>query len=199
MRTPGFLLALALAVCLGAACVPSNRTAGTEPSGFSAPFAVALPDFATPVTREEIHDAYVQYGSTAIVRKLHTENAANWNMVMNKIAAGDAAWIECAAEYIMPGADAGASEDIMISLAYGLQNNPRAVLIMSQGQGIPVDSICTLPFIEPDAGFVESYGKKTVAALGKVNEPRLAGSRNECLRLLRDSLARAAQEYTAGR
>lgn len=204
IRPRSLPLFLVLLFALGAAaCVPSGR--GTHgavaPSGFAGQYAVALPEFATPVTRGEITTAFAEYGSVAIVRKLHTGNAANWNMIMNKVAAGDAAWIRCAAEYILPGADGAAAEDIIISLAYGLQGNPTAVLAaLGDDAGVSIESVCSLPFIEPDQGFLETYGERTLAALRKVGKRDLVLPRNECMHFLQDSLVRAAaEEYAAGK
>lgn len=192
---------LLLALCC-ISCVPSGRGYNTaaSPSGFSGRFALALPEFGTPVTPEEIESAYAQYGAAAIVRKLHAENAANWNMIMNRIAAGDVAWIKCAAEFIIPGTDASATDDIVISFAYGLQTNPESVLaFLGTDPGISAEAVCSLPFIEPEPGFLDDYAGKAVAALRRVQKAALVPSRNECLRLLRENLARADGEYTAGR
>ena len=197
-----FSLAIVVLALGSAACLPSGgRTGHAGPSGFAGQYAVALPEFASPVTREEIETAFARYGSTAIVRKLHTGEAADWNMIMNRVAAGDAAWIRCVAEYILPGANGAAEEDIIVSFAYGLQTNPAAVLAsLGDGAGVSLDAVCSLPFEDQDRGFLENYGNRAMSALGKVRNAELVAPRNECINLMRGTLARAADGgYAAGR
>ena len=202
MRASFLLLGLLVMFSASAvSCVPTRNLAGsgTQPSGFSGRYALALPEFGTPVTPDEVREAYVRYGAAAVIRKLHTDNAANWTVIMNRIAAGDPAWIACFTECILPGADGEAGDDIFLSLAYGLQNNPEAVLLSGVERGVSMDAVCSAPFDEPDRGFMEKYGERALSALRKIDKPRLLGARNDCIRTLRDSLGRDERAHAAGR
>ncbi|WAW10149.1 hypothetical protein NB640_00290 [Oxalobacter vibrioformis] len=134
------------------------------------PYDAPLPDFSTPVTHEEVRMAYYRYSVVSIVKKLHENNAANWNMIMGKGVKGDKEWIQYAAIYIAPGTDAGATTDYMVSLAHALSNNPRAVLSLEGSADRSLLAVCTLPFIEPEYDFIQAYGKKTQTALKEVKE-----------------------------
>ena len=164
------------------------------------PYAAAVPIFSTPVTLEEVRLAYYKYSGPAIVKALHTANAANWNLIMDSVAAGDADWIFYSAIYIAPGTDAGPSTEYTITLALALSNNPKAVLeLESSGPGRSLLSVCDLPFIEPEYAFIKSYGEKTLAALRGLDQPYLADSRDICLDRLEKSLASAAKAHAEGR
>ncbi len=168
-------------------------------SNASNPCDAALPPFSTPVTHEEVRLAFYKYSAPAIVRKLMENDAANWNMIMKKIAEGDADWIYHAAAYIRPGADAGSTEEFTDALALALRYNPGEVLLLEQGIGISMLNVCSLPFVEPEYDFVKSYGQKALAALRKVDNPWLEESRATCLRRLQEQMDRAEKDYQEGR
>jgi len=73
-----------------------------------------------------------------VVKALRENNATNWDMIMDKVSAGDADWIFAAAVYILPGTDAGTTTDVIVSLAYGLPDNPEAVLSLELGPHISI-------------------------------------------------------------
>ncbi len=186
-------LVLLTAVWL-AGCAPQAPSLLDDPH----PYDAALPPFSTPVTCEEIRLAFYKYSGPAIVRKLTEGDAANWTMILAKIEAGDPEWITCAAAYIAPGTDAGATTDLLVALAFGLPRNPQAVLSQEVGLGLSMLSVCSLPFIEPTYDFVKSYGEETVAALLRVDEPYLLDARDTCLRRMREALDRAETVFASG-
>ena len=55
------------------------------------------PKFHTPVTQEEVRSAYYKYSAPSVVRALHENNAANGDMIMDKVSSGDAGWISTTA------------------------------------------------------------------------------------------------------
>lgn len=174
-----------------------NAVAG-EAQASSSPYDAPLPGFSTPVTPEEVRMAYYRYSAVAIVRKLQENNAANWNMIMDKVARGDKEWILYSAIYLSPGTDAGTTTDYTVALAQALPNNPQAVLALEGGAGRSLLAVCSLPFIEPEYDFIMAYGKKTLDALSAVNEDYLLESRNTCSRRLQESLKNAQKRKAQG-
>ena len=193
IRTASLFLLVTMCVITGCSTQP--------PSLLSTPNSheVPLPPFSTPVTCGEVRSAFLSYSAPAIVKKLMENDFANWRMIMEKIAEGDAEWIRCAARYIKPGTDACASEEFGDALAYALQHNPEAVLSLEQGTGISLSSVCSWPFVEPEYDFVLSYGEKALAALHKVDSPYLQESRDICIQRLQEGFDFLQKEYREGR
>ncbi len=111
-------------------------------------------------------------------------------MIMDNIAEGDAGWIAVAGAYVLPGTDAGATTDFIVSLAYGLPRNPEAVLALETDAHVSLLAVCSLPFIEAEESFIQAYGAKTLQALAAVDRPYLAAARDACIRRLQDNLSR---------
>jgi hypothetical protein len=186
---------LVAAVCI-AGCAKQAPSLLHDPNPYDAP----LPPFSTPVTREEVREAFYKYSVLAIVKKLKEGDAANWNMILDKIAEGDKDWITYAAIYIVPGADAANATELLVSFAYGLPRNPEAVLAQEvAGLGLSMLNVCTIPFIEPTYDFVKNYGEETLAALLRVDKPYLVDSRDTCIRRLREILDRSEKAFAEGR
>jgi len=163
------------------------------------PYDPPLPPFSTPVTREEVRLAFYTYSAPAIVRKLLEGDAANWNMILDKIIEGDKDWIIDATTFIAPGTDAAATTGLIAAMAYGLSKNPEAVLLQEvAGLGVSMLDICTMPFLEPTYEFVVSYGKETLAALQQVDKPYLIDSRDTCIRRLRETLKYSEEVVAKG-
>lgn len=190
--------ALDLILCIAALACALNTSAENLQVSFN-PYDGPLPHFSTPVTHEEVRIAYYRYSVVSIVKKLHENKAANWNMIMGKVAQGDPEWIQYSAIYIAPGTDAGATTDYIVSLAHALPNNPQAVLGLEGGAGRSLLQVCSLPFIEPAYDFITAYGKKTLSALKAVKEDHLQESRDTCMRRLQHSLEMAEQRHAEGK
>ena len=202
MKIKSLLLIIVSIIALCA--ILSCTHQGKDSSAASAPQAsgqdsILAPKFSTPVTVEEVRAAYYAYSLPSLVKALREGDAANWDMIMDNVSAGDADWIFATAVYILPGTDAGATTDVIVSLAYGLPNNPEAVLLLETSAHISMLPICNMPFIEPEYEFIMEYGKKTLAALRKVEKPYLIESRDTCMRRLQEGMSYAQKEHAAGR
>ena len=193
IRTASLFLLVTMCVITGCSTQPPSLLSDHNP--YDAP----LPPFSTPVTREEVRLAFHEYSSPAIVKKLIEGDAANWNMVLDKITQGDSDWITSAAIYIAPGTDAAASTGLLVAMAFGLSKNPEAILLQEvAGIGLSMLNICTIPFIEPTYDFVMSYGEETLAALQQVDKPYLIDSRDTCMRRLQQTLTHCEETYAKG-
>ncbi len=146
---------------------------------------IPKPDFSTPVTPEEVREAFYRYSAPAIVEKLMENKGANWDMIMSKVKSGDDEWIEHVTSFIAPGAEGKAVADITIAYAYALPKNPEAVLLV--GRQYPLYNICSLPFPEQDA-FIEDYAGRALSAIKKTDKPYLREVRNNCAIRLKKSL-----------
>jgi len=70
-----------------------------------------------------------------------------------------------------------------MALAYGLPNNPHAVLsviVIGQGHVIDVRRVCGLPFIEDDVKDRPAYKRRAIAAISVVHDPRLIDVKKAC-------------------
>lgn len=191
-----------LAACMAALMVFCAFFPAGAIAANSSPYDTPLPVFSMPVTPDELHLAYYKYSPAAIVKALQKDDAANWNMIIAKIMEGDKIWISYSAKYVYPGTDAGTTTEFTVALAHALGNNPEAVIYLEGfSPNISLLNICSLPFIEPEYAFIQSYGKKTLAALEQldVGGQSLQDSKATCMRRLRDSLERADQIYREGR
>lgn len=191
-----FCLGIALTGCAGQTGSAANA-AGT---GESNPYAAPMPNFSTPVTHKEIRHAFYNYSVVSIVNALRPDHKSpNWDMILDKVQAGDKEWIQTLLSYISPGTDAAASTEVLVSLAYALPNNPQAVLSLAYARGPSLYEVCSLPFIEPEYAFIEDYGKRTLAALATVEEPYYLEPRDMCVRLLQDSLKYCEKLHKEGK
>lgn len=150
-------------------------------------FDSPTPNFSTPVSIEELRLAFYRYSVVAIVRALHENNEANWNMILNKAAAGEGDWIYALNTYVAPGTDAASSTAVIVTMAEALSNNPEAVLNLSFTTGPSLYRVCSFPFIEPDYEFLKDHTNKTMNALQAVNKSYLLDLRDYCMLTLRDS------------
>ena len=140
-----------------------------------------------PYTAGEVRAAIVRNGARAVVMRLQRDGL--WvPSVVEPIARGEAEWIALAAD-LSAGTDAGTSEDLVISLASALPINPTAVLrALDRNSGLlTTDSVCSLPFIEPDAAFLAAYWSRTAAALRSAGTDTTPAVRDACLARLTSS------------
>lgn len=99
--------------------------------------------------------------------------------VLDGISSGDSTWLEVAVA-LRPTGNAGIAEALPISVAEALPKAPERVLALIEDRRLPVDEICTIPFIEPSDSLVEAYYAATSAALARVNDARLVATRDRC-------------------
>jgi hypothetical protein len=125
-------------------------------------------------------------GARAEVTALN--RGGQWDHVLRKIDGGQEAWLDVAAR-LAPGTDAGAAEDLGISLATALPRNPAGVLrVVSDDPAnavIGVKRVCGVPFIEQPAPETARYVARASAALRRVADPALAARKARCLAALR--------------
>ncbi len=80
--------------------------------------------------------------------------------------------------------DAAVTEELMIAVARGLPKNPSAVLAII-GDDFPIDTVCTVPFIEAPKDIVEIHIEQSKVALkaSSYTEQKLETVRIECLKI----------------
>ena len=214
MKKICFAISLLLLTSIPFIGVAQNSTLETPHVGEYPPYNAPMPTFSTPVTIEELRDAYYSYSVVAIVNVLHENmllceddesvcrenDEANSNYIFNKVASGDEEWIHALVTYVSPGTDASASTEVMVTLARALSNNPKAILALDKKTIAPsLYNICGLPFIEPEYEFIKAHGKKTLKALRQVDDPELLDSRDACIRRLQEGLDYCDQLYKEGK
>jgi len=124
-------------------------------------------------------------GAAPVVHELY--DSESWSTVMKRIAAGQRDWLLVAAA-LRKGTDAATTEELDLAVSGALISNARDVLDVFLDQ-VPAHDICygtaeaggheTL-----DSALAELHAK--IAGVKKVNEARLAKSKAECLKLLRE-------------
>lgn len=200
MKKLYWLFLLLVLIGMACACVKPNKTSENRPTGELPPYDAPMPKFSTPVTIEELRAAYYRYSVVAIVRALTENNWEGYDYIFEKVASGDRDWINAFITYVAPGTDAASAEGVTIALAYALPNNPNAVLYLDDyTTGPSLARICTLPFIEPEYEFIRDYGKRTLAALRRVDDPDLLETRDICIRRLQESLNYCEKIYKEGK
>jgi hypothetical protein len=125
-----------------------------------------------------------RFGASATVNALFDQH--RWDLVSDKIAAGDGRWVALAAK-LAPGTDAGTAEELPIDLAFALPLNAPAVLAAMDGAHDALtgaDAVCGLPFIEGTIADPAAYKRRAIAAVAKVADPALAAKKAQCLAAL---------------
>ena len=147
-------------------------------------FALATSSaLAAPLSPDAIARDIAAHGASAVVTRLLANG--DYDRVMDRIDTGEARWVALAPK-LAPGADAGAAEELPISLAFALPKNPRAVLeVLSGPNGFPVEDVCSAPFIEGTIKDIPAYVKRAEKAVAEVSDPHLAKVRDACLAQLR--------------
>jgi hypothetical protein len=118
-------------------------------------------------------------GATSVVRELTAGNGKRWESVTRAIETGSQAWLDVANKLIV-ATDAGRTEELEFALSLGLTRNPVGVLSLV-GPNLPIDRVCSVPYIEPDEKTVAIYRMKVKYALRKVTDPNLASRKAACL------------------
>jgi hypothetical protein len=118
-------------------------------------------------------------GAAAVVKSLDGGSGNQWNEVIRDVETGSPAWLEVAKK-LLTATDAGRTSDLYFALSIALTRNPTGVLSMV-GPDLPVDKLCSVPYIEPDEKTIRMHRNKVRAALQKVNSPGLAYDKKACL------------------
>lgn len=118
-----------------------------------------------------------------------SEEDPDWSHFLDKLAKGDPAALSLAAQ-LRPAADAGAAEALDTATGQALPHAPLPVLALAK-TGAPVATLCTSPFIEPEAGVEKRYNKAALAALDAIpSAQRPEPTFTQC----RDALAKIGKE-----
>lgn len=139
-------------------------------------------------------------GAKEVVNRLNgahpDSNGQNdWSRVIDQMWMGRAAYIKLAPK-LAPGTDAGASEDLGISLAHALPLAPITVLRatdLKDGPTLGVSRVCGVPFIEDTVKDIPGYIHAAQLAVGRVTTPELQEAKAACL----TQLAAAAKPLPA--
>lgn len=137
------------------------------------------PALAGAPSADAIAKDIAAHGAKAVVDRL--DSKGDYERVLDLIDKGNTDYVALAPK-LAPGADAGNAEALIISLAFALPNNPRAVLSILGGKdGFAVDDVCEAPFIEGTVPSVPAYVKSAKRALAQVSDQRLARIKAACI------------------
>ncbi len=110
----------------------------------------------------------------------------DWSRVTEQMWKGRAAYIALAPK-LAPGTDAGAAEELGISLAHALPLTPATVLRAidpKDGPVLGVSQVCSVPFIEDTVKDIPAYIRAAQSSVNKVTSPELQAIRAACLKQL---------------
>lgn len=141
-----------------------------------------------PLATDWVIQEIARHGPKHAVRIMRDQE--RYDELLGNISAGKEEWIALAPK-IVSGTDAGASEELGISLAEALPKNPKAVLgiLDKSKRTISSGRVCSIPFIEPEKDFYESYAKSALAAVEAVSDAELAKQKELCLTELQKARA----------
>jgi len=132
-----------------------------------------------PRQAKEISAYIDSKGARTVVKELIAGDQKAWRQVITKIDMGSTEWL-AVAKKLLPATDAGGTQDLHVALAIALTHNPNKVLSMT-GPNLPLEQVCTIPFIEPDEKTVREHRRKVRSALGEVTSEALLAKKKECL------------------
>jgi hypothetical protein len=124
-------------------------------------------------------------GASSVLRALWSDQS-KFEYVCSKIESGKGPWLDVAVK-LKAVSDAASSLSLDYSVARAIPNAPEAVLELV-GPQFSLESICTTPFIEPEAGVAQVYSTKAIAALGSVTNDKLQPIAKKCSLLIRDGI-----------
>jgi hypothetical protein len=175
-------LALAALLCLLA--LPSVRTA----------FAEDAPVTATQLrhmTAAQFQAGIDKEGAQAFIARItkesdpHNWDEPNYDIILNHIATGNAAWLRIASEIGPYALDKDFNKGMNVALAYALLENPAGVLrLRLTHQDDHFMNACMYPFPQPSDAFVKHYQKNALVSLKRVHDPALKAQTEDCRREL---------------
>jgi len=134
------------------------------------------------VEPKAIIDDIDSHGAAAVVRKLTAGDGSQWNDVIHGIEIGSPAWLDVAKK-LLTATDAGRTTGIYFALSLALTRNAAGVLSMV-GPDLPIDRVCSVPYIEPDEKTIRTHRTKVRAALRKVTATELDSQKKSCLNVI---------------
>ena len=137
--------------------------------------------YATP-SAQELLATIRKTGARAVLAQLSTHED-EFTAVCTQIETGDAEWLEVARR-LRRVSDAAVAESLDMAAARALPRSPAGVLGLVD-RGFTLEGLCTVPFVEGDAGAELDHLQRAQAALrGDLPIP-LDELRRDCLVLLK--------------
>lgn len=144
--------------------------------------ACAAAETGSLITAASLERDIKANGAVAVVKQLKSRKGENWTKVVRKVESGNADWLHVAGE-LLKATDAGDTESLHFALSIALTHNAEAVLSML-GPEVPLERICTVPYIEASAKVEQEYRSKARAAISKILKPELTLRKDACLKEL---------------
>ena len=113
----------------------------------------------------------------------HNWAEPTYDIILNNIATGNAAWLKIAGEIGPYTNDLNFSKGLNVALAYALLENPAGVLRLRLALGHEDDhfmNACMYPFPQPSDSFVKHYQQGALLALKRVHDPSLRALAEDC-------------------
>jgi hypothetical protein len=117
--------------------------------------------------------------AASVIEKLNAEKGSQWRDVIHGIETGSQDWLDVAKK-LLTATDAGRTEDLYFALSLALTRNAAGVLSMV-GAELSIDSVCSVPYIEPTEKTVRTHRARVRNALRKVMSGELASQKKACL------------------
>jgi len=136
-----------------------------------------------------------QRGPSQVVRELF-DSDEEWANILRNVARGEPEWLELAAR-LHEGSDAHSSEELVEAVRSALTESPEHVLELSR-KSFPLTEVCCKPAFDVDAGRLDQEIAdlyRQIRALDRVNRADLAGAREKCKELIRQSIREIRQSY----
>ncbi len=200
-----FLARLSLAI-LFTGSLAAHARLGATPNRVKPPASSYTASQLRHMTAAQFQAGIDKEGAQAFTFRLtsetdpHNWDEPNYDIILNHISSGQAAWLKIAGEIGPYATDPSFSKGLNVALAYALLENPSGVLRMRRdvkldatpsGRGrIPVAEddhfmhACMYPFPQPSQSFVHSYQHRALLALKRVHEPHLKAQAEDCRREL---------------
>jgi hypothetical protein len=104
---------------------------------------------------------------------------SQWDAVIHGIEMGTPVWLDVAKK-LLKATDAGRTTDLYFALSLALTRNAAGVLSMA-GPDLPIDRVCSVPYIEPDEKTIRTHRTRVRAALRRVTSTHLDSQKKACL------------------
>jgi hypothetical protein len=134
------------------------------------------------VEPKAVIDDIDSHGTASVVKKLNIGNGRQWRAVIAGIETGSPPWL-AVARRLLTATDAGRTTDLYFALSLALTRNADGVLSLV-GQDLPIDRVCSVPYIEPDEKTIVAHRIKVRAALQKVTSASLDSRKRACLEII---------------
>ncbi len=185
-----FLAPLSMAILITGSLTAHGQVPAAQGSAGSAAVTAAQ---LRHMTAAQFQSGIDKEGAQAFTSRLtketdpHNWDEPNYDIILNHISSGQAAWLKIAGEIGPYATDPSFSKGLNVALAYALLENPSGVLRMrrevkldSTHQDDHFMNACIYPFPQPSESFVHSYQHRALLALKRVHEPDLKAQTEDC-------------------